>query len=171
MRRGRRPSRPSRSAYLTPPRAGTVRLKAPTTTATSQPDSRTLSRLIAGLGTDLEAACEELPVAFYVIDRDGVICWLNRAFHADGAAVGVFGAARLVPEERSCPLAGDAPPLTPRQHEVLHLLTEGLTTAEVAARLNVAEETARNHIRALLRSLQVHTRLHAVVEALRNGWI
>ena len=216
-----------------PPRAGPVRLGAPTTTATTPPDRRTLSQLLARLGTDLDSAYEELPVALYVIDRDGVICWLNRAgielfgntvgrnvrlvvapedvhrsrkelarkligeasstefqlsivrddgerihvdlasvpLHAKGAAVAVFGAARPARKSSSPPLAGDAPPLTPRQHEVLHLLAEGLTTAEVAARLNVAEETARNHIRALLRQLQAHTRLQAVVEALRNGWI
>ncbi len=85
-------------------------------------------------------------------------------------AIGVLGFARVREVNgRACPRS--APPLTPRQHEVLCLLAEGLTTQEIAARLGVAEETARNHIRALLRQLRVHTRLEAVVEAQRNSWI
>jgi DNA-binding CsgD family transcriptional regulator len=47
------------------------------------------------------------------------------------------------------------------------LLADGLGTSEVAERLGVAEETARNHIRALLRQLDAHTRLEAVVRAYR----
>jgi DNA-binding CsgD family transcriptional regulator len=59
--------------------------------------------------------------------------------------------------------------LTPRQHEVLLELSEGATTAEIAASLGLARETVRNHIRGLLRSLGVHSRLEAVVEARRRG--
>lgn len=62
-------------------------------------------------------------------------------------------------------------PLTPRQHEVLLLLGEGLTTREIAGRLGIAHETARNHIRAVLGELRCHSRLEAVVEARRRGLI
>jgi DNA-binding CsgD family transcriptional regulator len=63
------------------------------------------------------------------------------------------------------------PRLTPRQHEVLELLSHGYPTARIAAELNIADETARNHIRLLLAELGVHTRLEAVVVAYRNGWL
>jgi DNA-binding CsgD family transcriptional regulator len=63
------------------------------------------------------------------------------------------------------------PRLTPRQHEVLELLAHGYSTARIAAQLNIADETARNHIRLLLAELRVHTRLEAVVVAFRNGWL
>jgi DNA-binding CsgD family transcriptional regulator len=63
------------------------------------------------------------------------------------------------------------PRLTPRQHEVLELLAQGYSTARIAAELNIADETARNHIRLLLAELGVHTRLEAVVVAFRNGWL
>jgi two-component system response regulator DesR len=61
--------------------------------------------------------------------------------------------------------------LTPRQHQVLELLAAGASTRRIAAELQIAEETARNHIRLLLAELRVHTRLEAVVAAFRNGWI
>jgi DNA-binding CsgD family transcriptional regulator len=54
---------------------------------------------------------------------------------------------------------------------VLELLSQGLSTAEIAARLGIAPETTRNHIRMLLSELGVHSRLEAVVLAFRNGWL
>jgi DNA-binding NarL/FixJ family response regulator len=63
------------------------------------------------------------------------------------------------------------PRLTPRQLEVLRLLADGLTTEQIAAKLGIAQETARNHIRLLLNELRVHSRLAAVVAAFRNGWL
>ena len=59
--------------------------------------------------------------------------------------------------------------LTPRQTEVLRLLGEGRSTDAIANHLGVAVETARNHIRAVLRGLGVHSRLEAVVEGRERG--
>jgi len=59
--------------------------------------------------------------------------------------------------------------LTPRQQEVLRLLAEGLETPEIARRLGVAHETARNHIRALLHATGAHSRLEAVLLGMRHG--
>ena len=76
-----------------------------------------------------------------------------------------------VPLGRASFAAGDPQQLelTPRQLETLQLLGEGLETKGIAERLGVAEETARNHIRAVLRVLEVHSRLEAVVAGLRLG--
>jgi PAS domain S-box-containing protein len=85
--------------------------------------------------------------------------------------VGVFGIAiplertAITPDSRES-LLGD---LTPRQLEVLRLLGEGLETQEIAAKLGIAEETARNHIRALLRAIGARSRLEAVLIGLRSG--
>jgi DNA-binding CsgD family transcriptional regulator len=65
--------------------------------------------------------------------------------------------------------AGVGPDLTPRQEEVLQLLAEGLDTHQIARRLGVAVETARNHIRSLFRRLGVHSRLEAVIAGRRLG--
>lgn len=59
--------------------------------------------------------------------------------------------------------------LTPRQQEMLVLLAEGLGTAAIAARLGLSNETVRNHVRAVLRGLSVHSRLEAIAEARRRG--
>jgi DNA-binding CsgD family transcriptional regulator len=91
---------------------------------------------------------------------------------ADREIVGVFGLA-LPTEERQ----GETPErvvvenlqLTPRQTEVLRLLGEGLSTEAIAGRLGIAVETARNHIRAVLRGLGVHSRLEAVIEGRERG--
>jgi PAS domain S-box-containing protein len=82
--------------------------------------------------------------------------------------VGVFGIGVPIPQP-SKPEASVLDDLTPRQQEVLRLLAEGLNTRQIAQRLGVAEETARNHIRALLRATGAHSRLEAVLIGLRLG--
>jgi DNA-binding CsgD family transcriptional regulator len=91
--------------------------------------------------------------------------------HDDGAVSGILFLVRPAsrPAERTA--CEPRPRLTPRQHQVLELLAAGASTRRIAAELQIAEETARNHIRLLLAELRVHTRLEAVVAAFRNGWI
>jgi PAS domain S-box-containing protein len=82
--------------------------------------------------------------------------------------VGIFGIGVPLPQV-SAPTTSMLDDLTPRQQEVLRLLAEGLETQEIARRLGVAEETARNHIRALLRATGAHSRLEAVLMGQRLG--
>jgi GAF domain-containing protein len=63
----------------------------------------------------------------------------------------------------------EASTLTPRQSEVLNLLSEGRSAKEIANALNVSHETARNHIRAILRALGSHSQLEAVSRARALG--
>jgi PAS domain S-box-containing protein len=81
--------------------------------------------------------------------------------------VGVFGIA-TPPGTKRAKAQGQAE-LTPRQRETLMLLGEGASTEMIAERLGVARETARNHIRAVLRELGARSRLEAVVEAHARG--
>ncbi|HEX2292888.1 MAG TPA: LuxR C-terminal-related transcriptional regulator [Gaiellaceae bacterium] len=60
-------------------------------------------------------------------------------------------------------------PLTPRQTEVLHLLSQGASTDDIAASLHLSKETVRNHVRHILLALGVHSRLEAVALAHRRG--
>jgi DNA-binding NarL/FixJ family response regulator len=64
-----------------------------------------------------------------------------------------------------------APHLTKRQLEVLRLLAEGRSTAEIAAELALTQTTVRNYIANLLAALGVHTRLQAVIAARKDGLI
>jgi GAF domain-containing protein len=61
--------------------------------------------------------------------------------------------------------------LTPRQREVLRLLSGGMSAKEIANALTVSHETARNHIRAILRALGAHSQLEAVSRARALGII
>ena len=81
--------------------------------------------------------------------------------------VGVFGVAKRRRPARPQPRRPLH--LTPRQRETLALLGEGASTEAIAERLGVARETARNHVRAVLRELGVNSRLEAVVEAHARG--
>jgi DNA-binding CsgD family transcriptional regulator/tetratricopeptide (TPR) repeat protein len=61
--------------------------------------------------------------------------------------------------------------LTAREAEVLQLLAEGLSYAEVAERLFLSEKTVGHHVSAVLRKLGEPTRSRAVARALRLGVI
>jgi len=78
--------------------------------------------------------------------------------------IGVFGQMLDVEDEPPPP---PHPDLTPRQTEVLGLLERGLSTEQIARELQLSVETVRNHIRAVLRGLGVHSRLEAVAVARR----
>ena len=80
--------------------------------------------------------------------------------------VGVFGA--VIVESSRDERAKTMPELTPRQAQVLDLLVAGASTDQMAETLHLSRQTVRNHVRALLRRLGVHSRLEAVVEAQRR---
>ncbi len=63
------------------------------------------------------------------------------------------------------------PHLTKRQLEVLRLLAEGRSTAEIAAELELKHTTVRNYVANLISALGVHTRLQAVIAARKAGLI
>jgi two-component system, NarL family, response regulator DevR len=58
--------------------------------------------------------------------------------------------------------------LTPREQEVLQALASGLSDSEIAERLNVSIGTVRNHFVSIFNKLGVHSRLQALVFALRQ---
>lgn len=61
--------------------------------------------------------------------------------------------------------------LTEREREVLLLLAEGLSNAEIAGRMFVSDATIKTHVSNLLAKLGVHDRLHAVIYAYEHGVI
>jgi PAS domain S-box-containing protein len=88
----------------------------------------------------------------------------------DGAGIaGVFGFAAI--EEHEPRLQPRHPTLTPRQAEVLAYLARGFKTDDMAAAMGISNETVRNHVRGLLRSLDAHSRLEAVTAARLHGLI
>jgi DNA-binding NarL/FixJ family response regulator len=61
--------------------------------------------------------------------------------------------------------------LSPREREVLDLLSRGMNGEQAAATLFLSPETIRTHVRNAMEKLDAHTRVHAVVIALRQGVI
>lgn len=59
--------------------------------------------------------------------------------------------------------------LTRREREVLQALTEGLDSKQIAAKLHITFETERTHMVNILNKLGLHSRLQALVFALRYG--
>jgi DNA-binding NarL/FixJ family response regulator len=59
--------------------------------------------------------------------------------------------------------------LTTRERQALDLLSAGASTAEVAARMGIAHNTARNHVQRVLEKLGARSKLEAVAIARREG--
>jgi len=61
--------------------------------------------------------------------------------------------------------------LTEREREILQLLAEGMRNDEIAARLFISPQTVQTHIRNTLGKLRLHSKLEAVVFAVKHGAI
>ena len=61
--------------------------------------------------------------------------------------------------------------LTGREREILQLLADGMSNADVAQRLFISQETVKSHVRHILAKLEADTRTHAVAIALRDAII
>lgn len=59
--------------------------------------------------------------------------------------------------------------LSPREHQVLELIAEGLENAAIARVLYLSVETVRTHVKGILRKLSARDRTHAVTIAFRSG--
>jgi DNA-binding NarL/FixJ family response regulator len=60
------------------------------------------------------------------------------------------------------------PRLTDREMEVLRLVAKGMNNRDIAKQLFISENTVKNHIRNILEKLQLHSRMEAVVYAVRE---
>jgi len=62
-------------------------------------------------------------------------------------------------------------PLTPRETEILTYMAQGYFNKQIAAALNISEQTIKNHITSILRKLDANARTEAVVTAIKKGLI
>lgn len=79
------------------------------------------------------------------------------------------GPQRIVVLERTEPDLEPHNRPSPREHEVLVLIAQGLTNARIARRLELSPFTVRTHVEHLLNKFGVRTRTEAVAKALQLG--
>jgi DNA-binding NarL/FixJ family response regulator len=82
-------------------------------------------------------------------------------------------AAKLLEEFKLIASAGSrpdsiAPRLTQRELDVLRLVARGLNNKDIASDLFISENTVKNHVRNMLEKLQLHSRMEAVMYAVRE---
>lgn len=89
------------------------------------------------------------------------------------AVRGVLAGQRVLPPHVARDLAERAyqPDLSPREHDVLQLVVDGLSNKEIAASLGVAEATVKTHIAHILGKLGVDDRTQAALAAVTRGII
>jgi len=59
--------------------------------------------------------------------------------------------------------------LSPREHEILHLLARGFSNAEIGELLSISKMTVGTHVKNIYRKLEVNSRSEAVFEASSRG--
>jgi DNA-binding NarL/FixJ family response regulator len=127
------------------------------------PEARVLVLTSSDDGEDADAALDR-GAAGYVTKaaRYDELVAAIREVHAGGRPIGEAVARRLAARERGGPL-------TPREMEVLELLREGLTYAEIGQRLGVAQRTARAHVVAVKEKLAAANNAQAVARGFERG--
>jgi DNA-binding NarL/FixJ family response regulator len=122
------------------------------------------------LAAALDAGC----VGFVTKDQPlAEVLIAVRAAAAGEAVIAPAMLTRLIDRMRGTGArrVGRNPELTSREHEILQLVAAGLPNPQIAARLHVSLHTVRNHVAAILRKLEAHTKLEAVAIAARRGLI
>jgi DNA-binding NarL/FixJ family response regulator len=85
----------------------------------------------------------------------------------------VYAGERYVPADVAMKVAAhlSEPNVSARELEVLQLVADGLRNKEIAAHLSISEETVKMHLRNMMEKLDVHDRTHAVMVAVRRGFL
>ena len=75
--------------------------------------------------------------------------------------------ATMARKDVEAPPPVPTPRLTDREMEVLTLVAKGMANKDIARQLFISENTVKNHVRNMLEKLQLHSRMEAVVYAVR----
>jgi DNA-binding NarL/FixJ family response regulator len=102
-------------------------------------------------------------------ERDEILSrYADHARRFEAAAVRRSGrGAELIPFTASLQELEEEP--TPREIQVLQLISEGLVNRDIGRVLFLSEETVKSHVRHLLAKLQARSRAHAVAVGFRRG--
>jgi DNA-binding CsgD family transcriptional regulator len=112
-----------------------------------------------------------IPEIQAAIDSHGVTARLWTANDLTSETTGL-SRPRRIKRAAAAPrfVAGDAQATpSPREMEVLALIADGRSNAQIAEQLSITPETVKTHVDHLMRKLRAHNRAHAVGIAARNG--
>ena len=65
----------------------------------------------------------------------------------------------------------EALPLSHREMEILNYVARGTSNKQIANLFDISEHTVKNHLTSIMTKLDARDRTHAVVIALRRGWL
>jgi two-component system NarL family response regulator len=97
-----------------------------------------------------------------------------RSVHAGQSLISPSMASKLLNEFAAMVKRRDersqvpGPRLTERELEVLKLVAKGMNNRDIGAELFISENTVKNHVRNILEKLHLHSRMEAVVYAVRE---
>jgi len=111
-----------------------------------------------------------------VLPRDATPEQLRAALEAAAAGLIVVHPSGLsevlpAPAALSSPVPELPEPLTPREREVLQMISAGLGNKEIAGRLSISEHTVKFHVASILGKLGASTRTEAVSIGIRHGLV
>ena len=102
-----------------------------------------------------------------------------RAVHGGQSLISPSMAGKLLTEfatlarrdQEEPPREVPAPKLTDREMQVLKLVARGMNNRDIAKELFISDNTVKNHVRNILEKLQIHSRMEAVMVAVREKLI
>ncbi len=106
--------------------------------------------------------------------RAGAKAYLTKDVLPDeliGAIRAIHSGERYLPESVLATLAAEAPRLSSRELDVLRLVARGYSNKRIAHELKIAEDTAKNHVKSILKKLEADDRTQAATEAIQRGII
>lgn len=83
----------------------------------------------------------------------------------------VYAGGKVIAPELAAEAWGENDPLTDRERQVLKLAGEGLSTADIATQVHLAEGTVRNYLSEAISKLQANNRIEAARLARQKGWL
>jgi len=95
-----------------------------------------------------------------VIDAGNVVL---SVMHVNGGIV--------IRPRQSASVPTDAQAITEREREVLAMVAEGCSNKLIASQIGTCERTVKSHLTSIMTKLRASDRTHAVVSAVRLGWL
>jgi two-component system, NarL family, response regulator DegU len=129
-------------------------------------EERVLDCLQAGASGYLvrDQSVADLRTAIEAVSKGDTVC-TPRIAHS------LFARLARLGRERRRRARLDYLTLTPRELEILSLISEGLSNQAIAKRLFLSVHTVKNHVHKTLETLGVHSRWAAVHHGIERGWI